>query len=340
VRIENATVHWFIVNDESRTLTGVGKNVFALAHKDELYGLKMYRDAQAAMRQFGIGVAGNRVALVIEIDPSFCMPNFSRSALERQGGESLPMADWQRQFSDNMPTEIQELMAAALEGCPEIDKQQLRENAHDMLAMSRGQWRKSKDGDEGAVGVVTGGDDGPGGDGEGRTRRKNGGSGGGGGSNSSDYGQNPKRKMPNPHAEGVKAKRLDDQADVPSVKFDETGEQTGYAAAIFIERENLVVVYSQFKAIRTVQGMLQDEGTNGDLDEKLLHSIVRNCFANIVVSAVLYSRNPRQFGVTEESERQEAVSASSLSRAISMGAGEAMKAARQQLKKITRKVTI
>jgi len=140
VRLSDATVHWWVLKDESALTQNSGyvesSGHVAALYQDELYELASARKGWARLQQFGVIFGQKFVVLYVEpdvTDASRLMPNTARTQL-LIAGESLPWTDWAAEFREKMPEEIQTLIdEIAARGSEDDHSKSIRDRLKNML---------------------------------------------------------------------------------------------------------------------------------------------------------------------------------------------------------------
>lgn len=121
VVLEDATVRWWLLRDEDklrdqRHFFNASGHVAAI-FQDEIYEPKTGAAGQRMLQQFGILFGSSRVVLYVEPTPKVGTlgANTARSTL-LVDGQRLPWDRWAERFRERMPSEIQEMMNAILDG--------------------------------------------------------------------------------------------------------------------------------------------------------------------------------------------------------------------------------
>lgn len=134
VELSSAVARWWVLKDE-RALTQNSGSIASSGHmaalfQDELYEMGTGRSGVARLQMFGIIFGYNRVVIYVEPthdDDRQVTSNTSRTSL-LIGSEPLPWADWAAEFRQQIPDEIEALMAEVSAGAVSSDhKQAIRE---------------------------------------------------------------------------------------------------------------------------------------------------------------------------------------------------------------------
>ena len=115
--LSDATAHWWILKDEPALGNNSGwiasSGHIAALYNEELYEMAISRAGVAKLQSFGVVFGYQRV--VIYIEPANSPENMVVSNTARTNliikGEPLPWNDWATEFRENMPAELEELMA-------------------------------------------------------------------------------------------------------------------------------------------------------------------------------------------------------------------------------------
>ena len=117
VPLSNATAHWWILKEEPALGNNSGwiasSGHVAALYKDELYEMAISRAGVAKLQSFGVVFGYPRVVIYVEPKngaENVVVSNTARTLLI-MNGEPLPWNDWAADFREQMPSEIQELMA-------------------------------------------------------------------------------------------------------------------------------------------------------------------------------------------------------------------------------------
>jgi hypothetical protein len=163
VPLTGATARWWILKDEKSLTSNSGRiasngHMAALYHR-ELYEMVTGTAGIARLQQFGVIFGNNRVVIYVEPDDD---PALSSNTARTQllfDGEPLPWSEWATEFRDNMPDEIDALMAEVAAGLVGADhskawKERLK-SIRDLIPLSR--YRTEKDGPLRVAGSTLGG---------------------------------------------------------------------------------------------------------------------------------------------------------------------------------------
>jgi len=126
VELAGAKAHWWILRDEPALTNNSGfvesSGHVAALYKDELYELTSGRAGSSTLQTFGVIFGYRQVVIYVEPDGKTgqLTTNTSRTALliNRQ---RLPWTDWAAEFRDNLPDEIEDLIAAKAAGASGAD---------------------------------------------------------------------------------------------------------------------------------------------------------------------------------------------------------------------------
>ena len=116
VELDGAKAHWWILNSGDSLASNFGHYAnsghVAALYQNELYELAEGPSASAMLQRFGAVMGFDRVVIYVEPDPdkSKITANTARTLL-LSNNERLPWTYWSRQFRDNLPSEIEDLMA-------------------------------------------------------------------------------------------------------------------------------------------------------------------------------------------------------------------------------------
>lgn len=107
-----AQVHYFVLSDELKrrqNREGIfdARHGISFLYENELYTHKSGPDAVSILSSF-VGMACDRVVLVVEPDPKFVNPEGGRQLL-RYRGDALPFDMWTTRFRDVLPDSIREV---------------------------------------------------------------------------------------------------------------------------------------------------------------------------------------------------------------------------------------
>lgn len=117
VPISGASVHWWILRDESALTSNSGfiesAGHVALLFKDELHEISSGRSGMSSLQQFGVILGHRRVVLYVEPDPSQHRQVTTNTARTHVliDNESAPWSQWASEFRDRMPPAIDALIA-------------------------------------------------------------------------------------------------------------------------------------------------------------------------------------------------------------------------------------
>lgn len=147
VELTDATIHWWILKDESALTQNSGfiasSGHSAALYQNELYELATGRAGVARLQLFGVIFGYQRVVLYIEPrvgEEAVLTTNTARTQL-MLNGEPLPWADIAAEFRDKKPPEIEALEDAVSAGTSRSDhKQAIRERLRqirDLFKLSR-----------------------------------------------------------------------------------------------------------------------------------------------------------------------------------------------------------
>jgi hypothetical protein len=126
VQMEGAKAHWWILRDEPALTNNSGyvesSGHVAALYKDELYELTSGRAGSSTLQTFGVIFGYRQVVIYVEPDGKTgqLTTNTARTALliNRQ---RLPWTEWAAEFRENMPDEIENLIAAKAAGASGAD---------------------------------------------------------------------------------------------------------------------------------------------------------------------------------------------------------------------------
>ena len=113
-QLESATIHWWILRDESALTNNSGfiesAGHIAALYQNELYDRATARAGMAMLQQFGVLFGTRQVVLYVEpqaSELSMLTTNTARTTL-RANGEGLPWSDWAHEFREKMPSRLAE----------------------------------------------------------------------------------------------------------------------------------------------------------------------------------------------------------------------------------------
>lgn len=130
VEIIGATVHWWVLKDElalgQNSGTYASSGHIAALYQDELYEMLTSRQGVARLQQFGVIFGPTRVVLYVEPKngPNSVIESNTARTMLMLNNEPLPWAEWAREFRDNIPAEINDLMEEVAAGSSSSDHRQ------------------------------------------------------------------------------------------------------------------------------------------------------------------------------------------------------------------------
>lgn len=126
VELAGAKAHWWILRDEPALTNNSGfvesSGHVAALYKDELYELTSGRAGSSTLQTFGVIFGYRQVVIYVEPDGKTgqLTTNTARTAL-LLNRQRLPWTDWAAEFRENMPDEIENLIAAKAAGASGAD---------------------------------------------------------------------------------------------------------------------------------------------------------------------------------------------------------------------------
>jgi hypothetical protein len=126
VALTGAFAHWWILKDEPAITNNSGyvesAGHVAALYKDELYELTSGRAGSSTLQTFGVIFGYRQVVIYIEPDGKSgqLTTNTARTAL-LLNRQRLPWSDWATEFRENMPEEIESLIATKAAGSSGAD---------------------------------------------------------------------------------------------------------------------------------------------------------------------------------------------------------------------------
>ncbi|MBV9851865.1 MAG: hypothetical protein JO250_19535 [Armatimonadetes bacterium] len=147
VKLSGAYAHWWILED-SEAMSQLSGSFESFGHiaalrKDELYEMATGRAGMARLQQFGVIFGYKRVVIYVEPQSDaigLLTTNTARTQL-LVNSEPLPWTDWATEFRENIPQEIEELIASVAAGASSSDhSQSIRERLKriiDLFKVSR-----------------------------------------------------------------------------------------------------------------------------------------------------------------------------------------------------------
>ena len=142
--LASATVHWWILKDETALTNNSGfiesAGHMAALYQDELYDRATARAGTAMLQQFGVLFGSRQVVLYVEPgagDGNRLTTNTARTTL-RLNGEGLPWSDWAHEFREKMPAALAAFVKKKALGSTEKDHiKSIKDRLKDVMDLYR-----------------------------------------------------------------------------------------------------------------------------------------------------------------------------------------------------------
>jgi hypothetical protein len=155
VKLENATAHWWILNDEPAITNNSGfvesAGHVAALYQDELFEAATARAGMSRLQQFGVTFGYRFVVIYVEPTPSHDYPlttNTSRTSL-LIGNDPLPWSEWAAEFREKLPDEIAKLVAEKAAASADTDHgKSIRDRLKEIMSLFKlSRYRPTSGGD-------------------------------------------------------------------------------------------------------------------------------------------------------------------------------------------------